>query len=125
MIDLLTRFDIEFEGEKRIGDSLYSMDFNLTDTGQAIEVNSQIHTRLMRRSEGGKQRPSANCSSGIASPVCSFGMWSCSRRTVPGDQEDRGLHLSGRWEKMKAMRRSKRNRKGSTVKKSRSHAHRR
>jgi len=46
MIDLLTGLKIEFEREKRIGDSLYSMDFYLTDTRQAIEVNSQIHTRL-------------------------------------------------------------------------------
>jgi hypothetical protein len=46
MIDLLTRLEIEFEREKRIGDSLYSVDFYLTNTGQAIEVNSQIHTRL-------------------------------------------------------------------------------
>jgi hypothetical protein len=46
MIDLLTRLEIEFEREKRIGDSLYSMDFYLTETRQAIEVNSQIHTRL-------------------------------------------------------------------------------
>jgi len=46
MIDLLTRLKIEFECEKRIGDSLYSMDFYLTDTRLAIEVNSQIHTRL-------------------------------------------------------------------------------
>ena len=46
MIDLLTRLKINFEREKRVGDSLYSIDFYLTDTGQAIEVNSQIHTRL-------------------------------------------------------------------------------
>ena len=46
MIDLLTRLEIKFEREKRIGDSLYSMDFYLTDNHQAIEVNSQIHTRL-------------------------------------------------------------------------------
>jgi hypothetical protein len=46
MIDLLTRLEIEFEREKRIGDSLYSMDFYLTETHQAIEVNSQLHTRL-------------------------------------------------------------------------------
>jgi very-short-patch-repair endonuclease len=46
MIDLLTRLNIEFEREKRIGDSLYSMDFYLTETHRAIEVNSQIHTRL-------------------------------------------------------------------------------
>jgi len=44
MIDLLTRLKIEFEREKRIGVSLYSMDFYLTDTRQAIEVNSQIHS---------------------------------------------------------------------------------
>ncbi len=31
---------------KRIGDSLYSMDFYLTETRQAIEVNSRLHTRL-------------------------------------------------------------------------------
>jgi very-short-patch-repair endonuclease len=46
MIDLLTRLEIKFEREKRIGDSLYSIDFYLTETHQAIEVNSQIHTRL-------------------------------------------------------------------------------
>jgi very-short-patch-repair endonuclease len=46
MIDLLTRLNIRFERERRIGDSLYSMDFYLPDTRQAIEVNSQIHTRL-------------------------------------------------------------------------------
>ena len=44
MIDLLTGLKIEFEREKRIGDSLYSMDFYLTDTRQPIEVNSQIHS---------------------------------------------------------------------------------
>jgi hypothetical protein len=46
MIDLLTRLKIAFEREKRVGASLYSIDFYLTVTGQAIEVNSQIHTRL-------------------------------------------------------------------------------
>jgi hypothetical protein len=46
MIDLLTRLKIEFERERQIGDSLYSMDSYLPDTLQAIEVNSQIHTRL-------------------------------------------------------------------------------
>jgi very-short-patch-repair endonuclease len=46
MIDILTRLKIKFEREKRIGDSLYSMDFYLTDTRQAIEVDSPVHTRL-------------------------------------------------------------------------------
>jgi very-short-patch-repair endonuclease len=46
MIDLVTRLKIKFKREQRIGDSLYSIDFYLADTHQAIEVNSQIHSRL-------------------------------------------------------------------------------
>jgi very-short-patch-repair endonuclease len=59
MIDLLTGLKIEFEREKRIGDSLYSMDFYLTDTLQAIEVNSQIHTRL--NAEKRKRQAATKC----------------------------------------------------------------
>lgn len=46
MIEILNQLKITFEREKRLGDSLYTVDFYLTATGQAIEVNSRIHTQL-------------------------------------------------------------------------------
>ncbi len=46
MIDILKRLNITFEREKRLGESLYTVDFYLPATGQAIEVDSRIHTQL-------------------------------------------------------------------------------
>lgn len=46
MIGVLSRLGIAYEREYRLGDSLYTVDFYLTDTNQAIEVNSRIHTQL-------------------------------------------------------------------------------
>jgi hypothetical protein len=46
MIGVLSRLGIAYEREYRLGDSLYTVDFYLTNTNQAIEVNSRIHTQL-------------------------------------------------------------------------------
>lgn len=46
VIGILTQLGIEFEREKRLGNSLYTVDFYLLATGHAIEVDSRIHTRL-------------------------------------------------------------------------------
>jgi hypothetical protein len=46
MIGILARLGIAYEREYRLGTSLYTLDFYLPATGQAIEVNSRIHTQL-------------------------------------------------------------------------------
>jgi len=46
MIGLLSRLGIAYEREYRLGTSLYTVDFYLPATSQAIEVNSRIHTKL-------------------------------------------------------------------------------
>ncbi|MCI0393256.1 MAG: hypothetical protein MOB07_31390 [Acidobacteria bacterium] len=46
MIDILKGLNVNFEREKRLGESLYTVDFYLPATGQAIEVDSHIHTQL-------------------------------------------------------------------------------
>jgi very-short-patch-repair endonuclease len=46
MIGILSRLGIRYEREYRVGDTLYTVDFYLTDTNQAIEVNSRIHKQF-------------------------------------------------------------------------------
>lgn len=61
MIGVLTRLGVKFEREKRIDDSLYSMDFYLPDTRQAIEVDSRIHKHL----DAGKRERNAKTKSAM------------------------------------------------------------
>jgi very-short-patch-repair endonuclease len=46
MMGILARLGVTYEREYRLGNSLYTIDFFLHATGQAIEVNSRIHTQL-------------------------------------------------------------------------------
>jgi len=46
MIGILSRLGIRYEREHRVGDTLYTVDFYLTDTNQAIEVDSRIHEQF-------------------------------------------------------------------------------
>jgi very-short-patch-repair endonuclease len=46
MIGILSRLGIRYEREYGVGDTLYTVDFYLTDTNQAIEVDSCIHEQF-------------------------------------------------------------------------------
>jgi very-short-patch-repair endonuclease len=46
MIGILSRIGIRYEREYRVGNTHYTVDFYLTDTNQAIEVDSRIHKQF-------------------------------------------------------------------------------
>jgi hypothetical protein len=46
MMGILSQLRVAYEREYRLGTSLYTLDFYLPATAQAIEVNSRIHTQL-------------------------------------------------------------------------------